>query len=665
MRHRYVLAAAALAFGCARGPNVTTDQLPLKRVVVYRNGVGYFERAGSVDTDQVTFKMRGRMVGDFLATLAIVERGGSSVRSASFPLDIDDGEEEPELDPALRSMLKPWPQPEPKKRDPDDLQEVVLSLDGKRHDLAVGYVAVTPVWRPSYRLVIREDGSADLQAWGIVQNLSGEDWNNVRLALVAGAPLAFESTLGDPVLPQRPIVTDTGEVIAAVPESVTTLNEQLTEDEEDAGEGGEDEDAEPEEVANALKKEYQKTARTRGRKGGKKDKKKRPPRTAALSGAAGPAPPGDLGIETARDARREVERRLREGISRPRNLSALAAVAVEAGTTRYEIPTRVTVPDESATMVLLVSKSVPGEAVFLFAPDGGVPDSSAHPFRVARFTNSTKGLLERGPIAVFEKGSFLGQGMVDPLPPSAKATVPFALERSLAVQSERKYAEEGARVARIESGELFIERDSVTKTTYTLKNGSDRPAKMLVKHSRAHGTRLFEPPAGTEDNVGTGAALVPITIKPHSKTKLVVDERRAQERRESWLSNRADDAVKAFLADRRSPADAVAKLTAAWKIRVTLKAHVDERQKLVEEQAELERMTRETRLSLKAIEKNTQAADLRQRLTKRLKEGTSRLEQITKRLIEIKIVISEQEVRFQEALRSIKVTKPPPPPRGK
>src|SRR6478752_3091211 len=82
-----LLLALPLLGGCARGPNVSSD-LPLRRVVVYRNGVGYFERGGKVDAEQVKFRMRGRMVGDFLATLAIVERGGGSVRSASFPLDV-------------------------------------------------------------------------------------------------------------------------------------------------------------------------------------------------------------------------------------------------------------------------------------------------------------------------------------------------------------------------------------------------------------------------------------------------------------------------------------------------------------------------------------------------------------------------------------------------
>jgi hypothetical protein len=223
------LAVAALAVGCARGPNVTSEQLPLRRVVVYRNGVGYFERSGEVDSDEVTFRMKKQMVGDFLASLAIVERGGSSVRSASFPLEIDDDEPPPEPLPGLQSRLKRLPPPPPPKKD-DDMREVVLRLDGKEHDLVIGYVAETPLWRPSYRLVVNEKGQADLQAWGIVQNLSGEDWNDVELALVAGAPIAFESTLGDPIIPRRPIVTDTGEVIVSVPEAVTSLQDEQSKD---------------------------------------------------------------------------------------------------------------------------------------------------------------------------------------------------------------------------------------------------------------------------------------------------------------------------------------------------------------------------------------------------------------------------------------------------
>src|ERR1700722_18465563 len=203
-----MLACIAFSMGCGH-QGVVQSELPIKRVVIYRNGVAYFERAGHVEKDEVRFKMRQAEVGDFLATLAVMERGGSSVRSAAFPLKDETGK------------------PKDDKEDPDTaLRMVVLSLDGRAHDLQVGYIAASPVWRPSHRLVLRPGGEAELQAWGIVENLSGEDWSVVRLSLVAGAPLAFEAQLGTPVIPARPIVTDSGEVIISVPKGETSLEDK-------------------------------------------------------------------------------------------------------------------------------------------------------------------------------------------------------------------------------------------------------------------------------------------------------------------------------------------------------------------------------------------------------------------------------------------------------
>src|SRR4030095_298843 len=78
----------AFGAGCATPAPVTAPGLSLRKVVIYRNGVGYFERGGHVESETVQFKVRKDEVGDFLATLAVLERGGSSVRSASFPLDV-------------------------------------------------------------------------------------------------------------------------------------------------------------------------------------------------------------------------------------------------------------------------------------------------------------------------------------------------------------------------------------------------------------------------------------------------------------------------------------------------------------------------------------------------------------------------------------------------
>jgi hypothetical protein len=670
-RFSCAIGICALAFGCARQPNIATNQLPLRRVVVYRNGVGYFERAGKVDESEVTFQMRQRAVGDFLATLAIVERGGSTVRSASFPIEVADKFEPP---PAPVCPTDPGKCPEPTAKAPKEnnpLRRVSLRLDGKEHELAIGYVAETPVWRPSYRVVVNS-GHAELQSWGIVQNLSGEDWKNVDLVLIAGAPLAFQSTLGSPITPVRPLVSDSGEVIAAMPEGVTSLQQQETTavtryvpEEQDAAPASQPSRAGAAQAAAESDERAAKVASPGAvAKAGVRRRLAKP--KSNLADASKREAAGSRGYAFDENAPAPVTMQAppsppAQAPSAPRNISILAGVAVESGATRYSVPYPITVPDESATMVLLASQQVPGESVFLFAPDGGVQDSVRHPFRVARFTNSTAGLLERGPIAVFEKGSFLGQGMLDSLPIGATATVPFALERGIAVEQAESHDERGARLYKIESGQLTIERDSVSLTTYKLTNGLKEPAKLLVRHPRHAGMRLFRPAPGTEDNAAQGNALVPISMVPNGRAELVVDERLAEKRGIGWLDPLADDAIKTYISDPRAEREKVAQLSAAWEIRELWKRQVDEQSKLVTERGELERNLSQLHDSLKAIEKNVQAADLRQKLTRKLGDASSRIDQITKRLVEVELAMREQEVRFRDAINEIKILSVPPP----
>lgn len=626
MRISSIVIVSLLSLGCGRGALVATDALPLRRVVVYRNGVAYFERAGHVDRSDVRFKMRETEVGDFLATLAVMENGGSSVKAAAFPLADEDAEEKP------RDKMT-----DDEKRG---LKTVVLDLDGKEHDLQIGYVAESPVWKPSYRLVVKPHGEAELQAWGIVQNLSGEDWKNVSLSLVAGAPLAFQAQLGEAVIPTRPTVTDTGEVIAAVPRGDTSL--QQGQNEERSTPVTEDVDGLDDQEATKAQ------AQTRPTHG----------RAAAAATSTPTNGPQRVAMNRRRMPRETPPPPPPRDPSAPRDLRALAAVAMEGGTTRYDLPSPVTIPDKSATMVMLGVRNVPGEALFLFAPDVGVADSTSHPFRVVRFSNRTGGALERGPIAVFEKGAFLGQGMVDPLPEGATATVPFALERALAVDQDRKYDQLGERVAKIENSELTIERDAVTQTKYRVRNGTDLPAKILVRHARQTGTRLHDPPKDTEDNVGTETALVPMFAAARQTVEMTVDERQTMRFAIDWFSVVADNAVKAYLVDAHADKDVATKLSGAWSFRDQILALREARQKLAQEQLDLGNQTEETRRNLRAIQQNKTAEALRVRLTARLGETSTRMDDITKQLVETDSKLAELGVRFKEAIRDIKLAPP-------
>jgi hypothetical protein len=201
----------------------------------------------------------------------------------------------------------------------------------------------------------------------------------------------------------------------------------------------------------------------------------------------------------------------------------------------------------------------------------------------------------------------------------------------------------------------------VLLATYKITNGTKEPAKILVRHPRQPGTRLFRPPTGTEDNAALGNALVPITAPANGKAELVVDERASRQQTVGWLDPLADDAVKGYLADTRADPKMAPQLQQAWLLRGAWKKLVDEQSLLNTERVELERNLGQLRNSLKAIEKNNQAADLRQKLSRKLGDASTRVDQITKRLIEVELSMREQEVRFRDAITEIQILVALPP----
>ncbi|MCZ2153658.1 MAG: hypothetical protein LC114_07120 [Bryobacterales bacterium] len=79
-KHRVIsLRNAALAFGFAAA--VCAQDLPVKRVVIYKNGVGYVERTGPVNGDQpVSLTFRAEEMTDVLKSLSVSSSGGAVER---------------------------------------------------------------------------------------------------------------------------------------------------------------------------------------------------------------------------------------------------------------------------------------------------------------------------------------------------------------------------------------------------------------------------------------------------------------------------------------------------------------------------------------------------------------------------------------------------------
>ena len=166
-----VLALGATGCGGARTSYVRSSDTVLGRVVIYRNGVAYFERSATVEGDTLRLAVPAERVDDFLRSLTVV--------------DADTGQPAPVSYPTAGA-----------RQGGTTLIDMKIGLSGAAtHRLKLSYVTESPSWKPSYRLVMDKPGKVDVQAWAVVDNTSGEDWNRIKLGVGSSSAMSFRYDL--------------------------------------------------------------------------------------------------------------------------------------------------------------------------------------------------------------------------------------------------------------------------------------------------------------------------------------------------------------------------------------------------------------------------------------------------------------------------------------
>ena len=109
-------------------------------------------------------------------------------------------------DPKLQTQLRDYLTLVNQARSTDKRSIYLDASDAKERQIDASYMIPSPVWKSSYRLIFGDKGQPTLEGWGIIDNTSGEDWTNVRLALVSGRPVSFISNLYEPKYVNRETV---------------------------------------------------------------------------------------------------------------------------------------------------------------------------------------------------------------------------------------------------------------------------------------------------------------------------------------------------------------------------------------------------------------------------------------------------------------------------
>ncbi len=690
MRLLLTAAALAAALGGCRHDYVRVDDMALGRVVVYRNGVAYYERRATLTRDSLSIRVPRDKVNDFLKSLTVRDARTGRTLPVGFP---SPGAE-------YGGMVS-----------------MVIDLPRRAAtDLIITYITEAPAWKPSYRVVIDRAGKVRLQGWAIVDNTSGEDWKEVKVGVGSSSALSFRYDLWSVRQVERATLSSNDQFAVAPPAGDSPYGEADADGRTTVALSDEElprPDSHPDVQERYWRDEIQGESATitsrggaAGREGSRRARPQhRPPpverapkqdegkkKVAEVARAIrdkknrwvveGYAKPGEANAEARALDRAnllrnrlieegvppaQVEAKVGKGKDQPAGvrLVELAGPASDqppagqpkrpeeeqpVGESHFESKTPMTVERERSVMVSIVDRTTPGETVYLYDPES----SRGNPrfaFKAIRFVNPTRSALEAGPVTVYNPGGFVGEGLTEPIPAEASAIVPYALDRQIVVDRTQKAEDRITRLVSLERGVLTSEVAYTRRSSYSLTNRLGRPVVVYLRHTVEAGWTLASGP-GKAERLGD-AHLFRVALAPRATRQVAIEESTPMTRTLDLRSPDALDLVAVYLSrpvDDPGLAGPMKELLTLHKEMADQQQAIDGlRQRLDDYRVRMDELHAQI-VTLQAVKSG---GSLMKHLKQKMLEVSERIQKGTIELVDREEKVMLARIRFQDAVAEL------------
>lgn len=705
-----------LLVGCSKpsssAPFAEAAELPVTRVVLYQNGVGYFERAGTIDTNVLTLQIHPTQINDLLKSLTVIDAGTGRAVSVSLPLEQNADRILNELPEQVRNAggvlevlqvfrgahveisgrlgtvegrvvgienLETGGGDEVKAdwrvslKTADDqlivypikqisaisLYDKTLSIGLERsldvslgeggwkpisvairlagetpHKLLVSYIVEMPRWKPAYRLVLGKDQKPLLQGWAVVDNVSGESWQDVQLSLVSGSPISFRYDLHSPQYTERVDLTPDRTPLAVAPPPSEAPG--YAEAEEEALEEPAQEDvADEKAIGGNAKKKESRARRVRADDAAGAGSGRAATKPTAMPAPAAPPPPA-------------VQRPSLERLQEQGSEARAASVGVLF---RYDLQDPVTVPDRSSTLVSIVNQRIGGEEVVYFRPELSTTLKEIHPYRAVKFQNATGFTLESGPITVYSQGTFVGEGFVERMQSGHTSFLTFAIDGNVLLDSHGGTRDEGVRLLRIVDGLIISEMQRIQTTTYEVKNRHDKPIRAYIRTPKISGWELKNKPEGTVET--PEAFAVPLNVGAKAEAKIDVELAQRVERNLAFDSQNTMELFRMYLAGGKAPPQIAKALKQVLEIYGKISDKRKEEQLVRSQHNQLSSDQDRVRANLDVLRKTPGNEALRNELARKLAKLEQDLGKLSGRLVALSEEIAELQAQMKVLIQGI------------
>ncbi len=185
---------------------------------------------------------------------------------------------------------------------------------------------------------------------------------------------------------------------------------------------------------------------------------------------------------------------------------------------RYDVTAPLTVLRGQSALVPILQGGVPAERILVYN-DAKVP---GNPVAVLRWKNG-QGVLERGPVVVLEEGTYAGEAILSYTPNEAECRVAFAVDLGVQVKLEEVSSRSTMGLV-VDRTYARREEKRRKRTTYTVENRGPEGAPLLIEHPREPGWNLLEGQKPEEET--PDLRRFRLQLQPKSRITLVVTEER-------------------------------------------------------------------------------------------------------------------------------------------
>lgn len=390
-------------------------------------------------------------------------------------------------------------------------KDIEIRLSGPDDRLVeYSYVVSAPLWKTAYRMVIPQADKQEgfLQSWAILENMSGQDWNDVSLTLKSGTAVAYQQNLYESYYKQRPSLP-----LANIPNlrpetdqgTIDTMRNMRAETEA----------------------AFSAAPHSQGLAQGKMA------RSMALADHAG---------------KREISADQISGMGTATNISKNASMQT------ITLPKKLSLAHGHSMMAPIISERLPMELVAYYQAN----QSMEHPYAAVRVRNESGVDLPAGIITLYDQASYLGDAEMPYLPQNDERMISFALDHDIKISKNQKFEREEVKL-RNTRGMLEILVQQRQRYQFKLKNLDDKARSVIIDHPKSAGWKASAPDfvsvEETKDNYRLSFALEAGSEKSFT-FDLVRDDWQvvrlatlSQSRINQIAASNPDQQTKAFLSD--------------------------------------------------------------------------------------------------------------------